>query len=110
MSHLYLNLFGENYLSGRSALFILCVGQLVNAATGSVGVLLNMTGHERAMVISVGMSAGLNICLNIFLIPRWGIDGAAVATIISLTFVNLVKVRWAYRYLGINVTCCGQLN
>ncbi|MFK8183932.1 MAG: flippase [Phormidesmis sp.] len=108
-SEAYLNLFGADYSRGRVTLMLLCAGQLINAATGSVGILLNMTGHERAMVISVGASVLLNIGLNFSLIPTWGINGAAIATVISLTFINLIKTLWAYRCLGIQVTFLGQL-
>lgn len=105
----YLNLFGANYGSGRTTMMILCVGQLVNAATGSVGVLLNMTGHERSMLVSVSASVLLNIGLNLYLIPKWGIDGAAIATVASLSFINLIKTLWAYRCLGVQVTCLGPI-
>lgn len=101
----YLEIFGPTYVTGWGALTILSLGQLINAATGSVGVLLNMTGHERHMVVSVGISALLNVGLNTLLIPRWGINGAAIATTISLVFINLVKVWWVQQTMGINATC-----
>ena len=108
-SQTYFNLFGDSYSSGRLTLVLLCVGQLVNVTTGSVGVVLNMTGHEYSMMLSVGLSVLLNIGLNLFLIPLWGANGAAVATIVSLTFVNVVKALWVYRHLGLNVTCFGEI-
>lgn len=104
----YLNLFGPEYIDGWGALIALCLAQIVNAATGSVGVLLNMTGHERHMVSSVGISALLNILLNAFLIPLWGLNGAAIATFISLSFINILKAIWVHRALGINATCFGR--
>ncbi|MCZ7600074.1 MAG: oligosaccharide flippase family protein [Gammaproteobacteria bacterium] len=39
--------FGSGYHVGYTALAILSVGQLFNTAMGSVGLILNMTGHER---------------------------------------------------------------
>ena len=38
--------FGRQYASGAIALPILSVGQMVNAATGPVGLLMMMTGHQ----------------------------------------------------------------
>lgn len=105
----YLESFGPTYVAGWAALAVLSLAQLVNAATGSVGVLLNMTGHERYMVVSVGISALLNVALNALLIPRWGMNGAAIATTISLVFINLVKAWWVQQTMGINATCFGSL-
>ena len=40
-------IFGSDFARGSTALAILGAGQLANAAAGPVGLLLNMTGHER---------------------------------------------------------------
>jgi O-antigen/teichoic acid export membrane protein len=42
-----LQLFGEEFKEGYWVLVILLLGQLVNAATGSVGVFMNMSGRQR---------------------------------------------------------------
>ena len=100
----FLSLYGPNFTSGSTAILILCVGQLVSAGTGSVGVLLNMTGHEKSVLWSIAVSTVLNIGCNLVLIPRWGINGAALATAISLSFVNFFKVYWAHKKLGLATT------
>jgi O-antigen/teichoic acid export membrane protein len=99
-----LGLFGPGFLAGRSALTILCVGQLVNSATGPVGLLLSMTGHERDVAKTVGVTALLNAVLNAVLIPRYGIDGAAMSTAGSLVMHNLALLFLVTRRLGINPT------
>ncbi|MDJ0571261.1 MAG: polysaccharide biosynthesis C-terminal domain-containing protein, partial [Pleurocapsa sp. MO_192.B19] len=53
---------------------------MVNVSTGSVGLLLNMTGNESYTLISRVSSTVLNVVLNALLIPRWGLEGAAIAT------------------------------
>jgi O-antigen/teichoic acid export membrane protein len=105
----YLSLFGPEFSQGRNALIYLALGSFVNAATGSVGVLLNMTGHERYTAISMTVSAVLNVIGNALLIPRWGIEGAAIATAGSTIFINIVKVIWVHYKLGINSTAFGSL-
>ena len=88
--------FGPEYESAYVPLVILCVGQLVNASMGSVGALLNMTGHERDTTKSILVAAVVNVALNLSLVPLWGIIGAAVATACTLIAWNLVmwhKVR-----------------
>jgi O-antigen/teichoic acid export membrane protein len=72
-----LQLFGAEFIQGQTALIILSIGYLVNAMTGSVGLLLNMTRHANFSAATVALAAFLNICLNWLLIPRWGVNGAA---------------------------------
>jgi len=94
-------LFGDEFRTGGNALRILCMGQIVNAGVGSVGILLNMTGHERFAVAGITVAAVLNIVLNAIFIPKFGINGAAIATAISLIVWNLLLCWWVYKYLGI---------
>lgn len=100
----YLLLFGTEFTAGYYALSILCLGQLVNAATCAVSYLLVMTKYERFTALSDGGGAVLNVVLNAFLIPRWGIEGAAVATSVSLIIVNLVNAFFVSKKLRINGT------
>lgn len=100
----FLLLFGFNFTQGQTALTILSIGKLINAGTGAVGLLLTMTGHQNYTVLSVGISAILNILLNILLIPEWGVTGAAVATASSMILVNTMNMIWVYKKIGINST------
>src|SRR5688572_17576050 len=88
--------FGPEYESAYVPLVILCIGQLVNASMGSVGGLLNMTGHERDTTKSILVAAVVNVALNLSLVPFWGTIGAAVATACTLIVWNVImwhKVR-----------------
>lgn len=93
--------FGEEYVRGHTALAILCLGQLINAGAGSVGLLLNMTGYERDTAVGVGIAAVCNVILNLALIPVFGMEGAAAATAISLAVWNVILVRRAFQRTGI---------
>lgn len=97
-------IFGPEYAAGYVALVILCVGQVINAGAGSVGMLLTMTGHERDAAFGVSIAAGLNVVLNLLLIPQFGMAGAAVATAASLLTWNLLLCLRAYRHLGLVTT------
>lgn len=97
----YLLLFGEGFTQGYAALTILCVGQVVASVSGLAGPLLNMTGFERCTLISAAIGGGLNIVLNSLLIPSGGIEGAAIATSVSMMLANLTNVIWAKQKLGI---------
>jgi O-antigen/teichoic acid export membrane protein len=94
-------IFGPEYALGATALAILAVGQLVSAGSGLAALLLDMTGHERDTAKNIALSALLNVALNAFFIPLWGIEGAALASVASLATSNLLLVVLAYRRLGL---------
>jgi O-antigen/teichoic acid export membrane protein len=96
--------FGAHYEGAYIPLVILTIGQLVNAATGSVSSLLNMTGHERETTRVLLMAAIVNIGLSLSLTPIWGMIGAAVATSCTLIFWNLTMWRIVYKRLGIRAS------
>lgn len=80
--------FGAEFAEGYTPLLILAAGQLANAAFGTTGLLLNMTGFERDVTRVVAVAAVLNLVLNIALIPPLGVSGAAIATATTLVFWN----------------------
>jgi len=108
--HWILLLFGEEFALAQTALTILSVGQLMNGAMGSASLLLVMTGHERDAAVGLGISAVLNIILNALLIPRWGLEGAAVATASSMIAWNLLLAVLVYIRLRIHSTILGTVN
>lgn len=93
--------FGAEFAASHGALAILSVGQLCNAAFGSVGFLLNMTGHESDTARALWTTAVLNIVLNAALIPFFGKEGAAVASAVSLVTWNVMLYRLVRKQLGI---------
>ena len=98
---LILSIFGSDFTKGAFALIVLSIGQLMNAAFGPVGQLAIHTGHEKSTAVVVGLGATINVVLNVFLIPRWGFMGAAVATMISLITWNLLLTVFVYKQTGI---------
>lgn len=102
-------LFGLEYVGGTTALRILTIGQFINIATGASGIMLIMTGHQQHWLrLSIAIAV-VNVGLNLWLIPQFGMNGAAVATALTvggLFSIGLLVVRrtlglWPYdrRYL-----------
>lgn len=106
----FMLIFGQEFVSGTTALSILCLGQLFNAFTGSVALLLIMTGYQKYTAIGMAISAVLNIILNRGLIPLWGINGAAIATTSSGIIWNILLVFFVYQKLRIFATPIGKIN
>jgi O-antigen/teichoic acid export membrane protein len=96
-----LSLFGRGFVVGASVTMVLAVGKLMDSATGPCGLMLNMSGRPAlSLYDNVGVLI-LNVVLNIFLIPRYGIVGAAYAWAIALWVVNIFRVWqvWAVMHM-----------
>jgi O-antigen/teichoic acid export membrane protein len=109
-SALFLSLFGPEFVVGRPILVIMCLAQLFNVGIGAVGLILMMTGYERDVARGVGLGAVMNFGLNILLVPRWGLIGAAAATTTALVVWNSVLVWYVFRRLGLYATVFGRFN
>jgi len=93
--------FGQEFTAAYWALFFLAVGQFVNSISGSTGYFMNMTGHHKTFRNIMIAAAILNIFVNLGLIPRLGIHGAALAAMFSLTFWNVstllyIKIKYGH--------------
>jgi len=103
----FLLLFGPEFSRAVVALGILGVGQLINVASGSVGLILIMTGHEYDSAKGITIAALTDVVLSALLIPIWGMNGAAIANAVSMTTWNILLVIWVYNKLGIHPTALG---
>jgi O-antigen/teichoic acid export membrane protein len=92
MPEALLGIFGSDFTSGATALTILAFASLTNAATGTSGAILDMTGHTSVKLVNSTVSVGLAIVLNLLLIPSLGVTGAAIASLGSVASVNLLRV------------------
>ena len=89
-------LFGASYGAGATVLQILALGQLFNAASGCVGTLLVMTGHQKVTSALYAIMFAVNIGLSLLFIPRWGVSGAAWATTCTAAgiFLPALAIAW----------------
>jgi O-antigen/teichoic acid export membrane protein len=98
-----LQLFGPSYSDGATALTILCLAMLVSLAAGNVQTVLLMGGKSAWVLANKAACLALNIALNLVLIPRLGINGAALAwaaTIVLDSSLSFGQVRWGMRIAG----------
>ncbi|MGH9246822.1 MAG: flippase [Acidimicrobiales bacterium] len=93
-------IFGSGFTIGASVTVILVVGMATDSATGPCGLMLNHTGRVALnMVDNIGVLIA-NVLLNLYLIPRYGIEGAAVGWTISLVAVNLARLGQVRATMG----------
>lgn len=86
-----LALFGSSFPMGASALRIVAVGQLLNAAVGPSGSSLLMVGHHRLLLLNSMVSAVTGLTLVLTLVPRLGLVGAGLAVACTLALVNALS-------------------
>lgn len=92
-----LSVFGPQYTVGGLVLIIICLGNLVDAGTGSVLQILSMTGRPKLIFINGIITVSVNIGLSLFLVERLDILGAAIAAALAVIIINglcLAQVYW----------------
>ena len=101
-----LGMFGNEFISGYIALWILMIGQIVNAMSGSVGYILIMIGKEKVFQNIIILTSILNVIFNYLLVQKYGICGVAFSTTISLSLLNIVAliyIRYSLGFLTLNL-------
>lgn len=98
-----LSLFGPGFDSGATALRLLVAGHAALAFGGAASTALIASGNERRIAVVTGAGILANLALNLLLVPRFGMDGAAMATLATLALTGLGLVLTARRVLGIGV-------
>jgi O-antigen/teichoic acid export membrane protein len=99
LPHQILGVFGSGFRGAAPCLLLLMVGQSANYLTGPSGLVLNMAGWTRLQLYNVTFSACLQTALDLLLIPRFGIMGAAAASCTSLMSLNLIQLYQLNRRL-----------
>jgi len=103
-----LSLFGLEFIKALVPLLILLFGQIVNSLSGSVGLIMSMSGRQKMLGLIISSNAAANIILNFALIPILGITGAAISTAATMITRNIAMLIYVKSQLGINTTVIGS--
>ena len=85
---------------GLYVLFFMCIAKLVDMASGLNNQLVFFSRHYRFSILSLGVLAVANIAFNLWLIPMYGLNGAAISTLISVSCYNLFNLFLVYRKMN----------
>ncbi len=85
----YLGLFGPDFTPAATAMRILVAGQVIAILCGPAGMALVMSRRERIVLVLNLAALAVNLGLNFVLIPIYGLEGAAVATLVSIAGVRI---------------------
>jgi O-antigen/teichoic acid export membrane protein len=98
----YMSVFGHSY-GGSDAIgvvLVLAAGTLFATGSGMVDIVLSMAGKTTWNMVNVVLALAVDVTLNLILIPRIGIVGAAVAWCAALVVNNalpLAQIGWSMR-------------
>jgi O-antigen/teichoic acid export membrane protein len=95
INQLYL-LIKPEYSSALYVVFLVSIAKLSDNVIGNNNAILFNSNYYRVVLLFGVLLAVLTVSLNWLLIPIFGINGAAVATFISMFFYNAGKLGFVY--------------
>ncbi|NVN18104.1 oligosaccharide flippase family protein [Muricauda sp. HICW] len=100
LNDLYLML-PENYRNGFTIVFLIGMAKVMDSILGNINSILYNSDYYKTVLVFGVCLAALTILLNYLLIPRLGLEGAALASFVSIFIFNLVKVAFVKMKFGI---------
>ncbi len=94
-------IFGQEYLAAAGALRILTLGFFVASILDVSPEILSMKEKSKLILVDTLIIVVLNIILNYFLIPKYGINGAALSTAISISILSVLFTYQAWKKTSI---------
>jgi O-antigen/teichoic acid export membrane protein len=89
---LVIPVFGARYSAGASSVVVLSAAMLIATACGSVDAVLLMSGRSLLSLANAVLTLAVNVGLDLVLIPRLGILGAATGWAISIALRNVLAL------------------
>ena len=95
--------YGADFAAGATACTILLLVQVISVFITLLGVALTASDHARQSFYATATAAVLNIILNCIFIPLLGINGAALATLISYSVNAVLIAHFLKRYITVKI-------
>jgi O-antigen/teichoic acid export membrane protein len=96
-----MRVYGDEFVSGRSALLILIVGLIVPVIVGTVGFILIMVGRTGWDLLVYAGSFVMAVGIAVILAPKYGMRGTALAEAITLTLSAFARLFLVKRFVDI---------
>tara|TARA_Y100000310_G_scaffold82715_1_gene79313 strand:+ start:19796 stop:21307 length:1512 start_codon:yes stop_codon:yes gene_type:complete len=83
---------GSDFVAGYTTLIILAIGVFIGSLATPANMILLSVNKTKLMMKNSIIAAVVNIVLNIFLIPKYGLIGAAVAFLVSYSLLFIFRI------------------
>lgn len=107
-----LGIFGKEFTGGSISLIFLTVGRFFYTLCGTRGIILPMLGKQNVEQYISFSIVIIDIVLNLIFIPLWGINGAALSTMITTiiwTIISVVYLRKSMKLNSLYIPFAGKL-
>jgi O-antigen/teichoic acid export membrane protein len=89
-------LIPSQFSNGLYVVFLISLTKLFDSLLGSNNAILFNSKYYRVVVFLGIFLALLTVVLNLLFIPKFGIDGAAIATFLAISVYNMFKLWFVY--------------
>jgi len=114
--------YGDAYVAGVPALHLLSFIQILTVFMYLQSICLNAVSHPKFAFLAIAAGIIANVILNIFLIPKYGMEGSALATVLAMSLnsvlaylllrkVITVRYSWGriFKMVVVSLIMCGFL-
>ena len=96
--------YGAEYIPAYGVVLVLIIGAFPMALFKLLGVVLVSQGKRGVHFITLAVSAIVNVVLNIFTIPHWGMYGAAWASVTGYSICGVVLTAYFCKLYKFRIT------
>ena len=96
-------IFDESYSHDTTFMLLLAAVPLLSCVFGVAGNMIAMTGHARWNLFNSLLTAALTLVFASVLVPRFGIVGAASASMLTAVMITMLQVVEVKRLVGVGV-------
>lgn len=83
---------GETFAQGRYVIYFIGLSKVIDMSFANSSPIITMSKYYKFNVVTIAILAVLMIVLNLILIPKYGISGAAFASLSALFIFGLLKM------------------
>jgi O-antigen/teichoic acid export membrane protein len=98
----FLGWFGEGYDAGTGVVLVLAAAMLLATGVGMVDVVLIMGGRTAWNLGNAAAALLTNVLLDVLLIPRLGLLGAAIGWAAAIVVANLAPLAQVWRHMRLH--------
>jgi len=87
----------DRFIDGKYVIFFIGIGHVIQMASGVSRVILQSSPYYKMQAVFMAIYGVLVILTNLIMIPIWGINGAAIASVSATLVFNLLKYMFLYK-------------
>ena len=96
--------FGTNFISAYKPMVIIALGQVLHSLWGPAAIVLNLSGFEKTVSAYHYITFIVLVLSSITLVTRFGVNGAAIANVISMSVLYITLWIAALAKVKINTS------